>query len=58
MNRTLKRLFFATCCAASLWVIRAEETVEKVKWLYSYQDAIAEAKKTDKPIFLEFRCAP
>ncbi len=25
-------------------------------WLTSYADALREAKKTQKPIFLEFRC--
>lgn len=29
-----------------------------VTWLTSYDAAIEEARKTGKPIFLEFRCAP
>jgi hypothetical protein len=29
---------------------------EEVAWLDSYGDAIREAKRTQKPIFLEFRC--
>jgi hypothetical protein len=29
---------------------------EGIDWLDNYQKAIAEAKKTGKPIFLEFRC--
>jgi hypothetical protein len=29
-----------------------------IGWFERYEDAIAEAKKTGKPIFLEFRCAP
>jgi hypothetical protein len=29
---------------------------ERVFWLNNYQDALQEARKTQKPIFLEFRC--
>lgn len=29
-----------------------------VTWLESYEDALEEARRTGKPIFLEFRCAP
>lgn len=31
---------------------------EAVIWIESYDEALAEAKLTGKPIFLEFRCAP
>ena len=29
-----------------------------VEWFDDYDQATAEAKRTGKPIFLEFRCAP
>jgi len=29
---------------------------EGITWLDNYKQAIAEAKRTSKPIFLEFRC--
>jgi hypothetical protein len=29
-----------------------------IGWFDNYDDAMAEAKKTGKPIFLEFRCSP
>ena len=29
---------------------------DTVEWLSSYKDAIREAKRTQKPIFLEYRC--
>jgi hypothetical protein len=29
---------------------------EGINWLDNYQQALAEGKKTGKPIFLEFRC--
>jgi hypothetical protein len=29
---------------------------EGIDWLGNYAEALAEAKRTSKPIFLEFRC--
>ena len=29
-----------------------------IYWLKNYGEALREAKKTQKPIFLEFRCEP
>jgi len=34
-------------------LIADDDTVE---WLSNYKDAIQEAKRTHKPIFLEYRC--
>ena len=31
---------------------------EAVAWIESYDEALSEARRTGKPIFLEFRCAP
>ena len=31
---------------------------EAVVWIESYDEALREARRTGKPIFLEFRCAP
>lgn len=31
---------------------------DAVAWIESYHEAIEVARKTGKPIFLEFRCAP
>ncbi len=31
---------------------------EAVPWLDNYADALREARRTGKPIFLEFRCEP
>ncbi len=36
--------------------LRAQD--DGIQWLSSYKEAIAEAKRTGKPIFLEFRCEP
>ncbi|MEM1440928.1 MAG: hypothetical protein AAGF67_01210 [Verrucomicrobiota bacterium] len=29
-----------------------------LKWHHSYEEALEEARETNKPLFLEFRCAP
>jgi hypothetical protein len=31
---------------------------DEIHWFYNYSEAIQEAKRTQKPIFLEFRCEP
>ncbi|MCI0621860.1 MAG: thioredoxin family protein [Acidobacteria bacterium] len=31
---------------------------DEIRWLDNYPEAIQEAKRTQKPIFLEFRCEP
>lgn len=31
---------------------------DEIVWLDNYQAALQEAKKTGKPIFLEYRCEP
>ncbi len=36
-------------------IVQADETLE---WMDDYHEAIALAKKTGQPVFLEFRCAP
>ena len=41
--------------AFSVMPTRAQEE-DTIEWLGDYQQAIQEAKRTNKPIFLEFRC--
>jgi hypothetical protein len=43
------------CLALSLPLFSQEETLD---WLDNYKQAIQEAKRTNKPIFLEYRCEP
>ena len=45
-------LALSTICLAPAFA-QDEETVD---WLDNYDKALAEAKRTNKPIFLEFRC--
>lgn len=44
---------------SAIWLFAAfaqDSSSEGIRWLDNYKDALAEAKRTDKPIFLEFRC--
>lgn len=36
----------------------AASAKQAVNWIESYEEAMAEGRRTGKPIFLEFRCAP
>lgn len=31
---------------------------DEIRWLDNYRETVQEAKRTQKPIFLEFRCEP
>lgn len=51
---------YALLCVAALAIPLGGpvDPKEAVIWIESYDEAIAEARLTGKPIFLEFRCAP
>ena len=36
----------------------AQQDEDGITWFDNYKGALAEAKKTGKPIFLEYRCEP
>jgi hypothetical protein len=48
------RLFLALALVVCTGACFGQE--EGINWLDNYQKAIEEAKRTQKPIFLEFRC--
>ena len=51
--RTLRLALFAlVACLASSLPLQGDE----ISWFDNYDEAIREAKRTGKPIFLEFRC--
>jgi len=41
---------------SSIVVLSAQD--DMIYWIDNYPEAIQEAKKTGKPLFLEFRCEP
>ncbi len=46
--------------AFALWSVARPSPAQddRINWLNNYREAIQEAKRTQKPIFLEFRCEP
>ena len=47
---------FALLLLLSFSAFGQESPEEGIDWLDNYAQALAEAKRTSKPIFLEFRC--
>jgi uncharacterized protein YyaL (SSP411 family) len=47
---------FTTLLLLTAVVLPAAAQDDTVDWLDNYPKALAEAKRTNKPIFLEFRC--
>jgi hypothetical protein len=61
MNRMRKNQWMRSAILAGLASISATPLLaqgEALPWLGDYKDAIEEAKRTGKPIFLEYRCEP
>ena len=55
-----KQRFLPSLLACVLWsmVSPSVSQDDRSYWFTSYGEAIREARKTQKPIFLEFRCEP
>lgn len=51
-------LFFLFACVLLSVVRLSPAEDDTFYWLNNYAEAIREAKKTGKPILLEFRCEP
>jgi hypothetical protein len=45
-------------CVAGLMVLPLFAQEDEINWLENYGEALREARRTGKPIFLEFRCEP
>jgi hypothetical protein len=56
MRDMLRTLPLAAAMLAFFYVPPAPAQEETIDWVGDYQQAIQEAKRTNKPIFLEFRC--
>ena len=52
------QIWSSFCWLALSWLmgIIPGPAPDEIVWFENYRDAIREAKKTQKPIFLEFRC--
>ena len=58
MSQSLRSLSLGAACLllASGGLLRAQD--DGLHWFDNYSDALQEARKTGKPIFLEYRCEP
>jgi hypothetical protein len=45
-------------CIVGLLVLPLVAQEDEINWLENYGEALREARRTGKPIFLEFRCEP
>ena len=52
----MRSALFAAVLLSCLCPLAAQD--DDINWLGSYQEALQVAKKTGKPIFLEYRCEP
>ena len=52
MHKLFVRLFALLVCIAGSSIAQDDG----INWLGDYREAIRQAKETQKPIFLEFRC--
>lgn len=49
----------AIACSASAFALEKPKTLKvggKIEWVYDYEEGKRLSKKTDKPIFVVFRC--
>jgi hypothetical protein len=53
-----KRILYAILLCVAVGMAGPALTQDEIPWLDNYSEAIREAKRTQKPIFLEFRCEP
>jgi hypothetical protein len=44
--------------ACVVWFAAAQSEDDSLYWYNNYRDAVREARRTGKPIFLEYRCEP
>ncbi len=51
-------LYAILACVVGSVVVPLLAQDDEIRWLDNYSEAIREAKRTGKPIFLEFRCEP
>lgn len=58
MPKRDRALHSLVACLAWFIVSPSLAQDNRIYWLNNYAEAIREAKKTQKPIFLEFRCEP
>ena len=53
MRSLMRTLLLASLCSIPFV---AQDDTDTIEWFGDYEKAVEEAKRTNKPIFLEFRC--
>jgi hypothetical protein len=55
-----RNLIVPLLLAGAIWLVASPLAAQDdgLFWFNNYDDAIQEAKRTGKPIFLEYRCEP
>jgi hypothetical protein len=56
MQARLSSLYAALICLAGIATAPLQAQDNELNWLGDYREALQQAKKENKPIFLEFRC--
>ncbi len=54
IRHLLPYAILASAVASLAGPLQAQD--DEITWLGSYRDAVQQARRTQKPIFLEFRC--
>ncbi len=58
MQTNKNRLRLSLACALLFLAVPLAAQDDGLYWFDNYNDALQEAKRTGKPIFLEYRCEP
>jgi hypothetical protein len=53
---TARRLYLVLLWVLGFHTLSLQAQDKDINWLGDYREAIRQAKETNKPIFLEFRC--
>jgi hypothetical protein len=55
-----RSLIVSVLLACALWLVASPLAAQsdEIFWFNNYADALQEAQRTGKPIFLEYRCEP
>ena len=56
MKARLGALYAALACAIGFAAMSLDAEDNELNWLGDYREALQQAKRENKPIFLEFRC--
>jgi hypothetical protein len=56
MKLRLPWFFFQLACLAAFFGVPVPAQDDSVYWYSDYREALREARQSQKPIFLEFRC--